>query len=64
LRAKIDQANIKAYDPAAIPNAKTKSNMSIQPSNSSKAADCCMLVTEWPEFKKLRVSSISANLFR
>jgi len=50
-------ANIIAYDPAAIPNAKTIFTNKIKYGSSAveclKNADCCILVTEWDEFKKL-----------
>ncbi|MBM4400725.1 MAG: UDP-glucose/GDP-mannose dehydrogenase family protein, partial [Crenarchaeota archaeon] len=51
-------ANVTAYDPAAIPTAKTIFNNKIQYANSTieclKNADCCIIVTEWDEFKKLK----------
>jgi UDPglucose 6-dehydrogenase len=50
-------ANITAYDPVAIPNAKSIFKEKIRYASSSidclKDADCCILVTEWDEFKKL-----------
>ena len=50
-------ANITAYDPVAIPVAKSIFKNQIQFADSAinclKNADCCILVTEWPEFKKL-----------
>ena len=50
-------ANITAYDPVAIPNAKAIFKHKIQYVTSTteclKNADCCILVTEWDEFKKL-----------
>ena len=50
-------ANVIAYDPAAIPNAKEIFGNSIRYASSAieciKGADCCILATEWGEFKKL-----------
>ena len=46
-----------AYDPAAISNTKSLLKEKIRYASSSidclKAADCCIIVTEWGEFKKL-----------
>ncbi len=51
-------AKIKAYDPVAIPVAKQIFKDKIQYSESAKDClkntDCAILVTEWPEFKKLK----------
>lgn len=51
-------ANITAYDPTAIPTAKTIFVNEIEYASSVieclKNADCCILVTEWDEFKKLK----------
>jgi UDPglucose 6-dehydrogenase len=50
-------AKVTAYDPVAIPTAKTIFTDKIQYATSTaeclKNADCCILVTEWDEFKKL-----------
>jgi UDPglucose 6-dehydrogenase len=50
-------AKVTAYDPVAIPTAKIIFKNKIQYANSTieclKNADCCILVTEWDEFKKL-----------
>jgi UDPglucose 6-dehydrogenase len=50
-------AKITAYDPVAIPVAKTifKDTIQYAPSalNCLENADCAIIVTEWPEFKKL-----------
>ena len=50
-------ANVTAYDPVAIHSAKTIFNNKIQYATSAinclKNADCGIIVTEWPEFKKL-----------
>lgn len=59
-------ADIVAYDPAAIPNAKKIFGASIQYSDSSieclKKADCCILVTEWDEFKNLKPEDFKKNM--
>jgi len=51
-------ANIVAYDPAATPNAKKIFGNRIEHASSAiqcmKGADCCILITEWKEFKKLK----------
>ena len=50
-------ACVRAYDPVAISVAKSIFKDTIGYASSSIAclrnADCCILVTEWPEFKKL-----------
>ena len=50
-------AKIVAYDPAAMDNAREVFGNDIQYANSAiqclKNADCCILTTEWEEFKKL-----------
>jgi len=52
-----EDANITAYDPAAVSNAKKIFANRIEYATSAiqclKNADCCILVTEWDEFKKL-----------
>ncbi len=54
------EADIVAYDPKAIPNARTRfirDTIRISYANSVEecltGADCCILLTEWEEFKKL-----------
>jgi len=50
-------ANVTAYDPVAISNAKSIFGDKIKYASSAveclKNADCCIIVTEWDEFKKL-----------
>ena len=50
-------ASVTAYDPVAMPMAKTIFNDKIHYASSAieciKDADACILVTEWEEFKKL-----------
>jgi len=59
-------AKITAYDPAAIPVAKTIFANKIEYANSAieciKNADCCILVTEWEEFKKLKPKYFMQNM--
>ena len=51
-------AKVIAYDPVAIPNTKSIFKDKIKYATSAiqciKDADCCILVTEWDEFKKLK----------
>lgn len=51
-------ANVTAYDPVAIPNAESILRDKIRYASSAidclKDADCCIIVTEWEEFKKLK----------
>ena len=59
-------ANVTAYDPVAIPT--RKNNLQKQnPIRQStieclKNADCCILVTEWDEFKKLKPEDFTKNM--
>jgi UDPglucose 6-dehydrogenase len=59
-------ADITAYDPVAIPMAKAIFNNKIQYANSTidclKSADCCIIVTEWPEFNKLTPEDFIKNM--
>jgi len=59
-------ANVTAYDPVAIPLAKTIFKNKIQYAASTieclKNADCCILVTEWEEFKKLTPEDFIQNM--
>jgi UDPglucose 6-dehydrogenase len=58
--------SITAYDPVAIPTAKTIFKHKIQYVTSTteclKNADCCILVTEWDEFKKLKPENFTKNM--
>jgi len=51
-------AKIKVYDPKALPNAKQIFKNQITYAKSAKQCitntDCTLIVTEWPEFKKLQ----------
>jgi len=59
-------ANVTAYDPVAIPTAKTVFKNKIQYAKSAisclKNADCCILVTEWDEFKNLKPEDFTKNM--
>jgi UDPglucose 6-dehydrogenase len=59
-------ANVTAYDPVAIPNAKIilKDKIRYAPSSIEclKDADCCIIVTEWDEFKKLKPENFTENM--
>ncbi len=54
-------ASICAYDPMAIEKAKSIFNGRVDFARSSieclRGADCCMVLTEWDEFKNLRPST-------
>ena len=58
--------NITAYDPVAMPIAKTIFNDKIQYATSAleciKKADACIVVTEWEEFKKLTPEDFKKNM--
>jgi UDPglucose 6-dehydrogenase len=59
-------AQVIAYDPVATSVAKIIFKDSICYANSAidclKKADCCILVTEWPEFKKLTPDDFINNM--
>jgi UDPglucose 6-dehydrogenase len=59
-------AKVVAYDPAAIPNAKAIFKEEIEYASSAleclRGADCCILVTEWEEFKKLKPEDFIHNM--
>jgi UDPglucose 6-dehydrogenase len=59
-------AHIAAYDPVAVSVAKTIFKDSIRYADSAidclKDADCCIIVTEWPEFKKLAPEIFQAHM--
>lgn len=59
-------ANITAYDPVAIPNAKSMFQNKIEYARSTieclKNADCCIIVTEWKEFQKLTPEDFVKNM--
>jgi UDPglucose 6-dehydrogenase len=59
-------AKVVVYDPAAIPNAKAIFKEEVEYANSAleclKGADCCILITEWEEFKKLKLEDFIQNM--
>ncbi len=59
-------ANVTAYDPVAIPNAKSIFKDKIRYASSAveclKGTDCCILVTEWSEFEKLKPEDFTQNM--
>jgi UDPglucose 6-dehydrogenase len=59
-------AKVTAYDPVAMPNAKVILKNRIKYATSAIAclsnADCCILVTEWEEFRKLKPKDFTANM--
>jgi UDPglucose 6-dehydrogenase len=59
-------ADVTAYDPVAIPTAKTIFNHKIHYATSAldciKDADCAIIVTEWPEFQKLTPEDYARNM--
>jgi UDPglucose 6-dehydrogenase len=59
-------AKIAAYDPAAMDNAKSIFQNKVEYASSAieclKEADCCILVTEWEEFKKLGLKDFTRNM--
>ncbi len=59
-------ASVTAYDPVAMPIAKSlfKNQIEFAASaiNCLKNMDCCILVTEWPEFKKLTPEDFIKNM--
>ncbi|MGA3058953.1 MAG: UDP-glucose/GDP-mannose dehydrogenase family protein [Candidatus Bathyarchaeia archaeon] len=61
-----ESAEVTAYDPVAVPTAKVIFKNKIQYANSAldciKNADCCIIVTEWPEFQKLTPDDFMKNM--
>jgi UDPglucose 6-dehydrogenase len=59
-------AAVVAYDPVAIPKAKTILKDKIEYASSTleclKNSDCCILVTEWDEFRKLTPEDFLQNM--
>ena len=59
-------ARVTAYDPVAVPNAKVIFKNKIQYATSAseclKNADCCILVTEWDEFKKFKPEDFTKSM--
>jgi UDPglucose 6-dehydrogenase len=61
-----ESAIITVYDPVAISNAKSifgnRINYASSAINCLKGADCCILVTEWNEFKNLKPEDFNRNM--
>lgn len=61
-------AKIVAYDPQAIPKIQTIFGQRVEYAPSAidclKNADCCVLVTEWDEFKELYPEDFAKNMRR
>jgi UDPglucose 6-dehydrogenase len=59
-------ASVTAYDPAAMPNVQKMLGEKISYSASAlgciKGADCCIIVTEWNEFKELIPDDFLRNM--
>ena len=59
-------AKITAYDPVAIPNTKkvfkNKIKYATSINNCLKNAECCIIITEWEEFKKLTPKDFIKNM--
>jgi UDPglucose 6-dehydrogenase len=59
-------ASVTAYDPVAVPVAKAIFKNEIKYASSAvsclKNADCCILVTEWEEFKNLTPQDFIKNM--
>jgi UDPglucose 6-dehydrogenase len=59
-------AHVIAYDPVATSNTKKILSNRIEYASSAieclKGADCCLLVTEWDEFKKLEPEDFVGNM--
>ncbi len=59
-------ARIVVYDPMAIPNAKKILENDIEfasdPRSAIKNADCCIIMTEWDEFRKLKAKDYLAHM--
>ena len=61
-------AVVVAYDPVAIPKARSIFGDTVDYASSTidclKDADCCILVTEWDEFKRLKPRVFLENMHR
>jgi UDPglucose 6-dehydrogenase len=59
-------ADVTAYDPVAVSNAKSIFGEKINYASSAieclKNADCCIIVTEWKEFKNLKPEDFTQNM--
>ncbi|TMI15274.1 UDP-glucose/GDP-mannose dehydrogenase family protein [Candidatus Bathyarchaeota archaeon] len=59
-------AHVVAYDPMAIPNAKKVFSEQIDYAENShaalKGADCCIIMTEWDQFRKLKAKDFQGYM--
>lgn len=58
-------ANVRAYDPVAVENAKRSLNnieFCVDPYCAASGADAVILITEWNEFKQLDMARIVASM--
>lgn len=58
-------ANIQAYDPQAMPNAKKMLKgikFCADPYAAAKGADCLLLITEWDEFQKVDFAKVRESM--
>ena len=59
-------AHVVAYDPMAIPNAKKlladTIEFSTEPRAAIRGADCCIIMTEWDEFRRLKEKDFMAQM--
>ena len=59
-------ARVVAYDPMAAPNAKKLFADSIEfaqdPHSALKGAECCIIMTEWDEFRKLKAKDYQSQM--
>jgi len=59
-------AKIVAYDPMAIPNAKRVLETTVEYAQDARSAlkdaDCCIVMNEWDQFKKLKASDFTGQM--
>ena len=59
-------ANVKVYDPKAMPNARRilgdQVVYSANPYEAARGADALVILTEWPDFKRLNMKLIKSCL--
>ena len=59
-----NKASVAAYDPMAIENTRKVLTQSVEFFDTSKSclddADCCVLMTEWDEFRKLKTKDFAS----
>ena len=59
-------ASVSAYDPMAIENAHRILGDRVELTQDAisclKGADCCIVMTEWDEFRKLKASDYKSNM--